>query len=230
MSEQIQTAEILFQLSGVGVVETDMRTGRFRRANAAFCAVVGYSEAELRGMTYLELTHPDDRERDSERFAALQRGEVQGCTSLMRALHKGGQVVWLELHVTVLGEGEERVNLTVVNDVTERQETDEALRASEERYRTLIASIDEGHLLAEVLYDDEERPIDLLYLEENPAAIRITGVPEYAGRRLLEIDPGFERYWLEIWDRVTRTGVSERLERYAAPLHQWYDFQVARGW
>lgn len=55
--------QMLLQLTGVGVVQTDLEIGRFLRANEAFCEMVGYSKAELRGMTYAELTHPAERVR-----------------------------------------------------------------------------------------------------------------------------------------------------------------------
>ena len=112
-------------------------------------------------------------------------------------------------------------------DAVERARAEGALRASESRYRTLFEAIDEGYLLAEVLFDDAGQPVDLRYLEANPAATRMTRTA-YVGRRLLEIDPNFEPYWLEIWGRVALTGAGERLERYAAPLGAWFDFYVTR--
>lgn len=120
----------IFALTGVGIVETDMQSGRFVRVNRAFCEMVGYSEAELWGMTYLELTHPGDRERDAESFAALGQGEVREGASLTRVLHRDGTVVWLELHVTLLDDGDGTTNLTVANDVTERRRAEAALRES----------------------------------------------------------------------------------------------------
>lgn len=121
MTDEAPTADVLFELTGVGVVETDLITGRLVRANRTFREWVGYNEAELQQMTYLELTHPDDRERDAASFAALQRGDDRGGGALTRLRCKGGRVVWLELHVTVVGEGHEARNLTVATDVTERE-------------------------------------------------------------------------------------------------------------
>lgn len=143
MTDATLALDTLFQLTGVGVLQTDVETGRLVRANAVFCKMVGYSEADLRGMTYLELTHPDDRERDAANFAALQRGESSNGAALTRCVRKDGVVVWLELHVTVLGEGKEAVNLTVVHDVTERRRADEALCESESRQAFLLALSDE---------------------------------------------------------------------------------------
>lgn len=144
MSERVRASEVLFELRGVGVVETEMPSGCLRRANAAFCEMVGYSEAELQRLTYLELTHPDDRARDAERFAALARGEHRPGASLTRVLRKDGGVVWLELHVTLVGEGDEALNLTVVNDVTERVCSEAATRASHSRTAEILESISDA--------------------------------------------------------------------------------------
>ena len=121
MTDEAPTSDVLFELTSVGVVETDLATGRLVRANQTFCEWIGYREAELQRLTYLELTHPDDRERDAESFAALQQGENRGGRALTRLLCRDGQVVWLELHVSVVGEGHEARNLTVATDVTERE-------------------------------------------------------------------------------------------------------------
>jgi len=127
MTDEAVAQAALFELTGVGVVQADMRTGRFVQANETFLELVGYSEDELREMTYLELTHPDDRRRDAQSFRALQRGERRGSTSLTRVMRKDGAVLWLELHVTVIGEGNEAVNLTVVNDVTGHKQGEEEI-------------------------------------------------------------------------------------------------------
>ena len=50
-----------FELAGIGQVQTDPKTGRYIRVNNRFCEMVGYSAAELLTMTYLDITHPDDR-------------------------------------------------------------------------------------------------------------------------------------------------------------------------
>src|SRR5690606_7967716 len=52
----------LFELSAVGVAQSDPATGRFVRANRRFCELTGYPENELRRLTFLDITHPDDLE------------------------------------------------------------------------------------------------------------------------------------------------------------------------
>ncbi len=119
-----QARAALFQLTGVGVVETDLMTGRFLQVNKTFCGMVGYTEAELLTMTSAELTHPDDWRQDAQDFVAFGRGERREGKALTRYLRKDGRVAWLEVSDTVLGDGTEAVNLAVINDVTEREQTE----------------------------------------------------------------------------------------------------------
>jgi PAS domain S-box-containing protein len=113
------------------------------------------------------------------------------------------------------------------SDISAAQRTEAALRESQASYRTLFNSIDEGYFLCEVLFDEQQVPIDLFYVDANPAATRLVGT-DYRGKRLLEMDPGYEGYWVEIFGRVAQTGVAERLERYAAPDQKWYDFYITK--
>lgn len=99
------------------------------------------------------------------------------------------------------------------------------LRESETKYRSLFASMDEGYVLADVIFDGDDRPIDLFYIEANPTAVRMVGT-ELAGKTLRELDPNFESQWFETFGRVARTGIGERHEFYTAPLDAWYDFYV----
>jgi PAS domain S-box-containing protein len=106
----------------------------------------------------------------------------------------------------------------------ERARTEGALAISEERYRTLFDSIDEGFYLARALFDDEGRCTDIIYDDENPAAVRMIG-RSAKGRRLSELGD-YEDHWRETFGGVARTGQPRRLEHYAAPNDVWFDFFV----
>jgi PAS domain S-box-containing protein len=99
-----------------------------------------------------------------------------------------------------------------------------ALRESEERYRILFDAIDEGFYFARALFDADGRCTDIVYDDENPAAVRMTG-RSAKGRRLSELGD-YEDYWREVFGTVARTGEPRRLEHYAAPDGLWYDFYV----
>lgn len=103
-------------------------------------------------------------------------------------------------------------------DVTERRKADAALLASEERYRALFESIDEGFCVFEMLYDAEGRPNDYRFLEANPAFERQSGLPGPVGKRARELVPGLEEHWFEIYGRVAETGEPVRFVNLASPM------------
>jgi PAS domain S-box-containing protein len=102
------------------------------------------------------------------------------------------------------------------------------LRESEERYRTLFDSIDEGFGIIEMLYDEQGRAIDYRILETNPAFERMTGFANAAGKTSLELNPAAEQYWFETLGGVARTGEDARFESYAEALDRWFDVYASR--
>ena len=115
----------------------------------------------------------------------------------------------------------------VSRNTTRSRLAEDALREAQNNYRTLFDSMDQGYLLCDVFFDDDHRPIDLEYVEANPAAITMMGI-DPTGKRLTEIDPGYEPYWYEIWGNVATTGEAARLERYAEPVQKWINFYIFR--
>jgi two-component system, chemotaxis family, CheB/CheR fusion protein len=105
---------------------------------------------------------------------------------------------------------------------------EEALRKSEEKYRTLFNSIDEGFVVAELLFDDEDKPFDLLVLETNASFDRMMRTTDAVGKRALEIFPDAEASWFKAYARVIETGESSRFENYLAPLDRWFELYVSR--
>ena len=111
---------------------------------------------------------------------------------------------------------------------TERRNAEETLRASEEKYRMLFTSIDDGFCIVEVLFDEGERPIDYRFLEVNPSFEKQTGIHNAVGRTMREIAPGQGEHWFEIYGRVALTDEPERFENHAAHPHRWYDVYAFR--
>jgi PAS domain S-box-containing protein len=110
----------------------------------------------------------------------------------------------------------------------ERLMTDEVLRESEQRFRSLFGAIDEGFCLVEVIFDEHKKAIDYRYLEVNGAFERQTGLIEVQGRTMRELAPNHEEYWFEIYGKVALTGESIRFENRAEQLQRWYDVYAFR--
>ncbi|WP_051390056.1 PAS domain S-box protein [Bradyrhizobium sp. Ec3.3] len=115
-----------------------------------------------------------------------------------------------------------------IGQFIERKRTEAELRESEQNYRTLFESIDEGFCTIEVLFDQNEKPIDYLFLQISPSFERQTGIKNAAGRRMREIAPEHEEHWFEIYGRIALTGEPMRFENEAKQLGRWYDVYAFR--
>ena len=102
------------------------------------------------------------------------------------------------------------------------------VRQSEEKYRDLFESIDQGFCITQVLFDACGRPADYQFLLVNPAFERQTGIANALGRRMREIAPMHEEYWYETYGRVALTGEPVRFENAAGQLHRYYDVYAWR--
>jgi PAS domain S-box-containing protein len=113
-------------------------------------------------------------------------------------------------------------------DITHRKEAEEKLRKSEERYRTLFESMDEGFCVVEMVFDPAGRPCDYRFLEINPAFEKHTGLIGAQGMRMRELVPDHEAHWFETYGRVATTGEPVRFENEARAMGRWFDVYATR--
>jgi PAS domain S-box-containing protein len=102
------------------------------------------------------------------------------------------------------------------------------LRQSEERYRTLFNSVDEGFCIVEMIFDDSDNAIDYVFLESNPSFEKQTGLVDVQGRRIRELAPVIEESTLEIYGKVALTGEPVRFETHSEHLGRWFDIYAFR--
>jgi len=126
----------LSKYAPVGIKQVAL-DGRLLTANPALCRMLGYSESELVGRTFEELTHPDDRERERQQIEAMLRGQREFVHCDLRYLHRDGSLLWVTLATSLVrgGAGEPLYRISIVQDITDRKRAEEALRLSEERLR-----------------------------------------------------------------------------------------------
>lgn len=113
----------------------------------------------------------------------------------------------------------------------EAKKIEQALRESEERYRELFESMDEGFALCEMIYDEAGKAVDFRYLEINPAFAKLTGLPKdrVVGRTVREVIPGIEPFWIETYSRVVQSGRSKRVDNHVAELGKHYEVYAWRS-
>lgn len=104
----------------------------------------------------------------------------------------------------------------------------EKVRLSEERYRVLFNSIDEGFCIIELIFDERQKAVDYKLLEVNQAFEKQTGFQNAEGKRISEFIPNLEVFWLETYGNVAKTGVPVRVDNRVEGLNQWVEVYAFR--
>ena len=120
----------MFEVAAIGMAQADPHTGQFLRVNQKLCAITGYSAAELLQMRVSELTHPDDRQRDHEKFQAVVRGEASDYRIEKRYVRKDGTLAWVNVNMTVLRDaaGQPTRTMAAIENITERRQSEQRVR------------------------------------------------------------------------------------------------------
>src|SRR5213592_3232690 len=131
----------VFQNSAIGMALTDLN-GRFMAVNRAYQEIVGYTEEELRTLSFLDITHEDYRESNSALASELLEGKRPQFQIEKQYRRKDGSLVWVRNNVSLVPgtESMPRFIMALSEDITERKQAEEALQKSEERVRLILDS------------------------------------------------------------------------------------------
>ena len=174
--------------------------------------------------------HPDDQGRV---MAAIQEAvRTKSAFELEhQVLRTDGTLGWTFSRAIPLMDNTGTVAewLGMASDVTARKQAQQALKESEQKFRTLFESIDEGYCVIDMIFDADNRPSDYLFLEMNPAFEKHTGLRHAQGKRMREIAPDHDDHWFDIFGRVALTGESIRFVNEAKALGgRWFDVYAFR--
>jgi len=123
-----------FELTAVGIAHVSPE-GKWLRLNHKFCEIVGYSEAELLGLTFQDITHPEDLDADLSQAERVRKGELQTYSMEKRYLRKDGSAIWINLTVSAVRDSNGNLMhfIAVVEDINERKTAREALQDSRQQ-------------------------------------------------------------------------------------------------
>ncbi|MGC1905541.1 MAG: PAS domain S-box protein [Candidatus Acidiferrum sp.] len=199
----------IYQQVATGVAITNWQ-GVFQECNPAFCALIGYTEEELRTIDFVSLIHPEDRQADLLQVRRLQVGEIPSFEIENRYIHKNGEPVWGRKFVSVLhGEDGEPTHLiALVTNVTEGKRAQERLLEYERVVELLGDRI--------IVVDREYR-----YVMANAAFLNYRGFEkdQVIGHTVAEIvgKETFEANIKEQFDECFRGKVVQREVKYSYP-------------
>jgi len=117
---------------GIAIAISDS-LGRFQACNPAYCEMLGYTQAELQGMDWLSVTHPDDQERNRELINKLLGREIPNFEIEKRYKSKAGETIWCRLHMSITSDDSHFPHhlLGVVENITEKREASLQLQKNE---------------------------------------------------------------------------------------------------
>lgn len=241
---QIDQAVILrFQANDCATVMTESVDADWNGLlSTDLCFTQDYIDSFRQGLVILEpdrSSTPFDGEQLQERASMmvpiLQNGLLWG---VLIVHHYTRTHLWEVVEVDLLkqlaiqvGIGLQQAQLYQLAqaEIAHRKRVEAQLRRSEECYRTLFESLDEGFCMIKVLFDEKNKPFDYCFLETNPAFEKQTGLRDVQGKRVLELIPDLEQYWADVYGKVALTGEPIRFTQYVRGLGKWYDayaFQI----
>ncbi len=221
----------VFEQAPIGIALIDSLSGRFQLVNRRYARIAGYSEEELLQLDFQTITHPEDLQKDLDLMQSMLEGTNPGFQMEKRYLRRSGEVVWVALSCVPLWEGKEgpKVHLAMIEDITDRKQSEEALRQSEERHRKLFTELVGGAALHEILCDGEGNAVDYITLEVNHSfevLLQVSREQVIGKKASLFLSPEELRRWLDIFGPVALSGNSTHYEVFSPKNRKYFEGTV----
>jgi PAS domain S-box-containing protein len=186
LRENEERLRVMFNQGAVGIALAGL-DGHFLDMNQKFADILGYDVEELRRRTFTELTHTADLKDTETAVARLVAGTIPEYSLEKRYLRGDGSEVWSLTTVTLLRDAAGRPQrfLGVIEDITSRKRTEEALRRSEAEYRHVAGVLQDETRILELLNETGKAlgsTLDLRALVQSvtDAATKLSGA-EFGG-------------------------------------------------
>ena len=128
-----------FEKAAVGIASNTL-DGRWTKANQSLCKMLGYEMDELSHKSFKNIMHPDYWKMHVENTNKLLQSEVDTFSDEKRFYHKSGSIIWVNCTVSIVREvdGRPKYFVSVIEDITERKNAENALEAERKRLFTLL--------------------------------------------------------------------------------------------
>lgn len=132
----------LFEQSPLGISFGNHRNAVIN-TNRKFEEIIGRTKEELANATWMDITHPDDIEKDMDNFEMFKAGKNDGYTMEKRYIRPDGSSVWVNMTIAPLklGNKENRSHICIVEDITGRKQTDMDFKETVRSNTMLLSNI-----------------------------------------------------------------------------------------
>ncbi len=209
------------------VVKIDNK-GRFLYVSPSYCHMFAKTEEELLGKNYMPLVHEEDRELTSKSIESIYNPPYTSYHE-QRAMTKDGWR-WLAWSNKAVLDDEENVIaiIGVGRDITRNKNHEIILKESEEKYRTLYSSMNEGVAIHKLVFDDSNVPVDYEIIDVNPSYEDILGIKraDIIGKKASEAYNIKKPPYLNVYSEVARNGKPRQFETYFEPMDKYFNISV----
>lgn len=217
-----------------GILRMDL-SGHILGANKALVNMLGYPPNELSLNTNQQMT-PEKwqaKEANVVQKQVIERGYSDEYEK--EYIRKDGSFVPVSLRLWLIRDesGQPSSMWGIVRDITEQKQAEQALRESEEKYRSLFTNMSLGYAYCEMVFDKNNQPNDFIYIEVNDSFEKLTGLKRTGviGKRVTEVIPSINETHPEIiptYGKVVQTGEPTAFEVFFQPLQIWLSIVVYR--
>lgn len=232
LRESEQRWQFALEGSGDGVWDRNLVSNKIS-FSPHFYEMLGYAEGEFQDgwEEVINRLHPDDKDRVLAELQRHLRGEKESFAAEYRMRTKDGSYLWVLGRGKVMqrdGNGAPVRFVGTQNDISHRKWAEQTTLESVVRYRTLFDSMNEGAVLHDLVFDENDQPVDYVLRDVNKAFTRILGITReqaigFTGSQVYGTgDPPF----LEEFGRVALTGIPENVELYFAPMEKYFSISL----
>lgn len=197
--------------------------GNILETNLTGANMFGVTKSTLLNRSFSQYIYKEDQNIYYRyRRMGLDTLTAQDCE--LRLLKNDGTFFWGHLKgIVSLDEGFPVCKL-ILNDISERKKAEQALAESEEKYKSLVMSMDQGLALHEIILDEDGKPVDYVFLDINDSYARLLGTNRETciGKRIKEVMPLVEEYWIDVFGKVAITGEPNYYENYLGTTGKYY--------
>ena len=177
------------------------------------------------------IIHPDDRETLQEYFATNVLSKHEPFNKEYRIKRViDNQELWVhgigELEFDNKGKPTRMTG--TIQDITDRKRAELEITKSDKKFRALFNNINVGAALHEIITDDNNKPVDFIFLDINPTYENLTKLvrEDIIGKRGLEVIPNLEQKWIDTYGKVAQTGESITIVDHSDYLNKYWEVKA----
>jgi len=220
---------------GDAVISTDM-DGLMAAMNPVAESLTGWSEKEATGKpleTIFKIINEKTRKpAESPVACILKTGNIVGLTNHTLLIARDGKEIPIsDSGAPIRNDAGDITGVVLVfRDQTEERAIRKALEDSEAHYHQLFDNMTSAFAVHEMIYDEQNNPIDYRFIQVNAGFEDIVGIPaeKAIGHTVKELLPATEEYWIKTYAQVVATGKPIKFEHYSQALDKHFEVRAFR--